>query len=176
MKPLNIVLVEPQIPQNTGNIARTCAATGARLHLVRPLGFAIDDKKLKRAGLDYWHMLDISYYDGIQEFFAQNDGPFYFFSTKAPRRYTDAVYGDGAYLIFGREDAGLPEPLLARHWNACVRLPMREGARSLNLSNTVAVGVFEALRQRDFAGLLSAGKLTDAALRKDQQTGRNNYG
>ncbi len=159
VEPLNIVLVEPQIPQNTGNIARTCAATGARLHLVRPLGFAIDDKKLKRAGLDYWHMLDISYYDGLKDFFARHTGPFYYFSTKAPRRYTDVSYAPGAYLIFGREDAGLPEPLLEANRERCVRLPMIEGARSLNLSNTVAVGVFEALRQQGFAGLLGTGKL-----------------
>lgn len=158
MTPLNIVLVEPQIPQNTGNIARTCAATGARLHLVRPMGFAVDDRKLKRAGLDYWHLLDISYYDGINDFFARNAGPFYYFSTKAPRRYTDVQYADGAYLVFGREDAGLPEPLLEKNLEQCVRLPMIEGARSLNLSNTVAVGVFEALRQRDFAGLSDTGK------------------
>jgi len=168
MKPLNIVLVEPQIPQNTGNIARTCAATGARLHLVRPLGFTIDDKKLKRAGLDYWHLLDISYYDGLEEFFLRNAGPFYYFSTKAPRRYTDVSYAEGAYLVFGREDAGLPEPLLARHLDACVRLPMIADARSLNLSNTVAVGVFEALRQQNFTGLLSAGKLAAAAPQKEQ--------
>lgn len=158
-KPLNIVLVEPQIPQNTGNIARTCAATGARLHLVRPLGFAIDDRKLKRAGLDYWRLLDISYYDGTEDFFARNPGPFFYFSTKAPRRYTDAAYPDGAYLVFGREDAGLPEPLLAREYASCVRLPMIPGARSLNLSNTVAVAVYEALRQHGFAGLQEAGRL-----------------
>ena len=134
MKPLNIVLVEPQIPQNTGNISRTCAATGARLHLVGPMGFTVDDKKLKRAGLDY-------------------------FTTKAPQRYTDVAYPDGAYLVFGREDAGLPEALLVENQEACVRLPMIPDARSLNLSNTVAVGVYEALRQRDFAGLLDTGRL-----------------
>ena len=147
MKPLNIVLVEPQIPQNTGNISRTCAATGARLHLVGPMGFTVDDKKLKRAGLDYWHLLDITYYEGLTDFFARNEGPFYYFTTKAPQRYTDV-----AYLVFGREDAGLPEALLVENQEACVRLPMIPDARSLNLSNTVAVGVYEALRQRDFAG------------------------
>ena len=152
MKPLNIVLVEPQIPQNTGNISRTCAATGARLHLVGPMGFTVDDKKLKRAGLDYWHLLDITYYERLTDFFARNEGPFYYFTTKAPQRYTDVAYPDGAYLVFGREDAGLPEALLVENQEACVRLPMIPDARSLNLSNTVAVGVYEALRQRDFAG------------------------
>ena len=110
MKPLNIVLVEPQIPQNTGNISRTCAATGARLHLVGPMGFTVDDKKLKRAGLDYWHLLDITYYEELTDFFARNEGPFYYFTTKAPQRYTDVAYPDGAYLVFGREDAGLRAP------------------------------------------------------------------
>lgn len=159
MQPLNIVLVEPQIPQNTGNIARTCAATGARLHLVKPMGFAVDDKKLKRAGLDYWRLLDITYYDGMDDLFARCAGPFFYFTTKAPRRYTDVQYPDGAYLVFGREDAGLPEALLAAHPESCVRLPMISDARSLNLSNTVAVGVYEALRQRDFTGLLDTGRL-----------------
>ena len=159
MQPLNIVLVEPQIPQNTGNIARTCAATGARLHLVKPMGVTVDDKKLKRAGLDYWHLLDITYYNGTDDFFRRCPGPFFYFTTKAPRRYTDVLYPDGAYLVFGREDAGLPEALLAAHPESCVRLPMIADARSLNLSNTVAVGVYEALRQRDFAGLLDTGRL-----------------
>ena len=154
-----LVLVEPQIPQNTGNISRTCAATGARLHLVGPMGFTVDDKKLKRAGLDYWHLLDITYYEGLTDFFARNEGPFYYFTTKAPQRYTDVAYPDGAYLVFGREDAGLPEALLVENQEACVRLPMIPDARSLNLSNTVAVGVYEALRQRDFAGLLDTGRL-----------------
>lgn len=163
MQPLNIVLVEPQIPQNTGNIARTCAATGARLHLVKPMGFTVDDRKLKRAGLDYWHLLDITYYDGLEDFFARCAGPFFYFTTKAPRRYTDASYPEGAYLVFGREDAGLPEALLARHPECCVRLPMIPDARSLNLSNTVAVGVYEALRQRDFTGLTGTGRLRSRA-------------
>lgn len=159
MSTLNIVLVEPRIPQNTGNVARTCAATGARLHLVKPMGFAIDDKKLKRAGLDYWHLLDISYYEGLDDFFAKNQGPFYFFTTKAPARYSDVQYPDGAYLVFGREDAGLPEELLVRNQPSCVRLPMRPQARSLNLSNTVAIAVYEALRQWDFPDLLDHGQL-----------------
>ena len=126
---LNIVLVEPEIPNNTGAIARTCACTACRLHLVGPMGFAIDDKKLKHAGLDYWHYLDISYYDSLDEFFAKNSGPYYYFTTKAPQRYTDVSYPDGAYLVFGREDAGLPEELLAAHEADCVRMPMRRGER-----------------------------------------------
>ena len=158
---INIVLVEPQIPQNTGNIARTCAATGARLHLVRPMGFEPDDTKLKRAGLDYWHLLDITYYDGLDDFFSRNEGEFLYFSTKAARRYDEAEYPDGVYIVFGREDAGLPASLLERSYERCVRLPMREGARSLNLSNTVAIAVYEALRQGGFEGLRSAGALTD---------------
>lgn len=159
MNELNIVLVEPQIPQNTGNIARTCAATGARLHLIGPMGFVIEDRKLKRAGLDYWHLLDITYYESTADFFARNKGPFFYFTTKAPHRYTDVSYPDGAYLVFGREDAGLPEELLHDNPGSCVRLPMRDAARSLNLSNTVAVGVYEALRQHDFEGLLDKGHL-----------------
>ena len=119
---LNIVLVEPRIPQNTGNVARTCACTACRLHLVGPMGFAIDDKKLKHAGLDYWHYLDINYYDGLEDFFARNKGPFYYFTTKAPQRYTDIQYPDGAYLVFGREDAGLPEALLAANQEHCIRI------------------------------------------------------
>ncbi|HJC71322.1 MAG TPA: tRNA (uridine(34)/cytosine(34)/5-carboxymethylaminomethyluridine(34)-2'-O)-methyltransferase TrmL [Candidatus Ruthenibacterium merdavium] len=160
-EPLNIVLVEPQIPQNTGNIARTCAATGARLHLVKPMGFTVDDKKLKRAGLDYWHLLDITYYENLQDFFEKNSGPFYYFTTKARHRYSDVKYPDGAYLVFGREDAGLPESLLYENPETCVRLPMRSMARSLNLSNTVAIAVYEALRQQDFDGLLEQGSLRD---------------
>ena len=156
---LNIVLVEPRIPQNTGNVARTCACTACRLHLVGPMGFAIDDKKLKHAGLDYWHYLDISYYDSLDDFFSKNDGPFYYFTTKAPQRYTDVAYPDGAYLVFGREDAGLPEALLAADQEHCIRMPMRDTCRSLNLSNSVAVGVYEVLRQWDFPELLDHGHL-----------------
>lgn len=160
MPTLNIVLVEPQIPQNSGNIARTCAVTGARLHIVGPMGFTIDDKKLKRAGLDYWHQLDITYYQDQADFFAKNSGPFFYFTSKGPRRHVDVTYPDGAYLVFGREDAGLPEELLAAHEADCVRMPMRRGERCLNLSNAVAVGVYEALRQWDFAGLETHGQLT----------------
>ncbi len=153
MPTVNIVLVEPQIPENTGNIARTCACTGARLHLVHPLGFAVTAARLKRAGLDYWDKLDITHYADLTDFFAKTGGPYYFFTTKAKRFYADVAYEDGAYIVFGREDAGLPEALLAGAPNACVRLPMRGDLRSLNLSNTVAVGVYEVLRQFAFAGL-----------------------
>ena len=158
---LHIVLVEPQIPQNTGNIARTCAATGAHLHLVEPMGFTITDKQLKRAGLDYWHFLSVNTYSGLPEFFAKNPGPFYYFTTKANHRYCDVQYPDGAYLVFGREDAGLPEALLSANQEHCIRMPMRDTCRSLNLSNSVAVGVYEVLRQWDFPELLDHGHLRD---------------
>lgn len=158
---LNIVLVSPQIPQNTGNVARTCAATGARLHLVKPMGFTVDDRKLKRAGLDYWHFLDITYYDSLDEFFEKNaEGEFFFFTTKGKNRYSDAEYPDGAFLLFGREDAGLPEELLFKNPDRCVRMPMISEARSLNLSNTVAIAAYEVLRQWDFPALLNEGRLT----------------
>ena len=161
MSTLNIVLVEPQIPQNTGNIARTCAATGARLHLVKPLGFAIDDKKLKRAGLDYWQYLDITYYENLAEFLEKNaDGNFSFFTTKGQHIYSDAEYPDNSYLIFGREDAGLPEDLLYHHPEDCVRMPMLGMIRSLNLSNTVAIATYEVLRQWGFPKLKTTGELT----------------
>lgn len=161
MNTLNIVLVEPQIPQNTGNIARTCAATGARLHLVEPMGFHVDDKKLKRAGLDYWHLLDITYYEDLEDFFSKNKGGrFFYFSTKGRHTYCDVTYPDNSYLVFGREDAGLPEELLRENEESCLRLPMKSEARSLNLSNTVAVGAFEVLRQWGFPELQNEGKLT----------------
>ena len=158
---LNIVLVEPQIPQNTGNIARTCAVTGARLHLVKPLGFQIDDKKLKRAGLDYWDKLDITYYENTEDFFARNpDAHPYYFTTKAPRAYTEVHYPENAYIMFGKETRGLPEELLFAHKNDCVRIPMRDTLRSLNLSNAVAIAVYEILRQDDFSDLRQDGELT----------------
>lgn len=162
MPELNIVLVEPEIPQNTGNISRTCAATGAHLHLVEPLGFRIDDRKLKRAGLDYWHLLHITYYKNLDDFFSKNDGPFFYFTTKGQTIYSDVTYPDGAYLMFGKETAGLPESLLVRNPERCVRLPMLDddSARSLNLSNTVAVGAYEALRQWGFPDLRTRGRLT----------------
>ncbi len=157
---LNIVLVEPEIPQNTGNIARTCAATGAALHLVEPMGFKVDDAKLKRAGLDYWYLLDITYYKSLDEFFEKNSGPFFYFSTKAKNIYSDIRYPDGAYLVFGKETKGLPEELLHNNPASCVRLPMISDARSLNLSNSVAIGVYEVLRQWNFPELQCKGQLT----------------
>lgn len=160
MATLNIVLVEPEIPQNTGNIARTCAATGARLHIVRPMGFTIDNKKLKRAGLDYWHLLDITYYDSVEELFLKNqNAEFYFFTTKARRVYAEVSYPDRCFLVFGKETKGLPEPLLLQHEKTCVRVPMVTGARSLNLSNTVALAAYEVLRQWQFPQLQNAGRL-----------------
>ncbi|MCI8554547.1 MAG: tRNA (cytidine(34)-2'-O)-methyltransferase [Clostridiales bacterium] len=161
MAQLNIVLIQPEIPQNTGNISRTCAATGARLHLVGPMGFCIDDRQLKRAGLDYWNLLDITLYENTDEFFEKNRGPFFYFSTKAQNIYSEIVYPDGAYLVFGRETAGLPEDWIRDHPDESVRLPMLDddAARSLNLSNTVAVGVYEVLRQWGFPALRTAGRL-----------------
>lgn len=159
---LNIVLVEPQIPQNTGNISRTCAVTGAKLHLVRPFGFEITDKHLKRAGLDYWDKLDITYYDSLDDFFEKNkDGHFFYFTTKGRNIHSDAEYPDNSYLIFGREDKGLPEALLYRNPESCVRIPMRNELRSLNLSNSVAIAVYEVLRQWDYPDLSRKGKLTE---------------
>ena len=158
---LNIVLVEPQIPQNTGNISRTCAVTGARLHLVRPFGFEITDKHLKRAGLDYWNELDITYYDGLADFFAKNpDRKFFYFTTKGRHIHSDMTYPDNCYLVFGREDAGLPEELLHDNPDSCLRIPMRPKLRSLNLSNSVAIAAYEVLRQWDYPELATEGQLT----------------
>ena len=159
MKDINIVLHEPEIPQNTGNIARTCAATGCALHIIKPMGFTIDDRKLKRAGLDYWHELDITYYEGLDDFFEKNpDADFYCFSTKAPRCYTEVEYPYPTYIFFGKETKGLPENFLLANYDRCVRLPMRENIRSLNLSNAVAVGVYEILRQHGFEGQKSGSE------------------
>ncbi len=157
----NIVLVEPEIPQNTGNIARTCAATGCTLHLVKPLGFEISDRYLKRAGLDYWHLVSVVMHEDIAAFFAScpAEARFHFFTTKARRAYAQAEFCAGDYLVFGRETKGLPEELLVAHPSECVRIPMREEARSLNLSNSVAVAVYEGLRQNDFPGLSAKGEL-----------------
>lgn len=159
MASLNIVLVEPEIPQNTGNIARTCAVTGAALHLVGPMGFTPDDTKLRHAGLDYWNYLTLSLYDSLPDFFSKNSGSFFFFSTKAQNRYTDVSYPDNSYLFFGKESAGLPEKLLFQNPESCVRIPMMDGSRSLNLANSVAIGVFEALRQWNFPQLCCKGEL-----------------
>ena len=154
-KRLNIVLVEPEIPPNTGNVARLCAATGATLHLVKPLGFSIDDKQLKRAGLDYWHLLDIFVYESFEEFEEKNSvGPRYLATTKGGRAYTDITYEPGGYLLFGKETKGLAPEILTRYPDTTFRLPMRAEARSLNLSNSVAVVVYEALRQWGFPGLV----------------------
>lgn len=157
---LNIALIEPEIPQNTGNIARTCAATGARLHLVGPMGFQITDKQVKRAGLDYWDKLSITYYDSTQEFFERNkDGKFYYFTTKAEITHSDMKYENGAFLVFGKETKGLPEELLKANHDSCVRLPMRGIIRSLNLSNAVCVGTYEVLRQWGYPELSLKGQL-----------------
>ncbi len=160
MARLNIVLVEPEIPQNTGNIARTCAATGARLHLVKPMGFTVDDRKLKRAGLDYWHFLDITYYENLDDFFEKTSGgAYFFFSTKGTHRYSDVTYPDNCYLLFGKETKGLPEELLMKHPQSTLRIPMIDEARSLNLSNSAAIAAYEVLRQWDFPELLNEGEL-----------------
>lgn len=156
----NIVLVEPEIPQNTGNIARTCAATGCDLHLVKPLGFEISDKYLKRAGLDYWHLVHVHIYENLEELFAKYpNGRFYYFTTKARKRHSDAEYKAGDFLVFGKETKGLDEELLMSHPDECVRIPMIGEARSLNLSNAAAVAVYEALRQNDFGRLETKGEL-----------------
>ncbi len=158
MQKINIVLYNPEIPQNTGNIARTCAATGAALHLIHPLGFAIDSAKLKRAGLDYWDKLDITHYESAEEFFRiHGDKPLYAFSTKAPRSYTAVRYPADTWLMFGPETRGLPEDVIRRYGETAVRIPMRPTLRSLNLSNSVAVAVYEVLRQGDFSGLSAEG-------------------
>ena len=157
---LNIVLVEPEIPQNCGNIARTCAATGSRLHLIRPLGFDISEKAVKRAGLDYWHLVEVFGYANLDDFFARNDvKEMWCLSTKAPRSYVEAEFHDGCYLFFGKETKGLPESFLDKHFESCVRIPMRSEARSLNLSNAVAITTYEALRQLSFPDLKDFGKM-----------------
>lgn len=160
MKKINVVLLEPEIPQNTGNIARTCAATDSALHLIRPLGFDVDDKHLKRAGLDYWQYLDLHFYDGWEHFLKENgDKALFFFSTKAKKCYADVSYEGQVYLIFGKETAGIPEEILRANEERCVRIPMYGDLRSLNLSNSAAIAVYEALRQGGFEGLNRKGKL-----------------
>ena len=159
---INIVMVEPEIPQNTGNVARTCAATGARLHLVGPMGFKIDDKKLKRAGLDYWQYLDLHYVDSLQELMDKyfTGDNFHFMSTKGNKIYSDATFKDGDFLVFGKESHGLPEPLLKKYYENTLRIPMWGDLRSLNLSNSVAITLYEAFRQNGFPDLNSEGHLT----------------
>lgn len=159
---LHIVLVEPEIPQNCGNIARTCAATGASLHLVRPLGFDISDRAVKRAGLDYWHLVSVSAYENLAELFARHPeaaDDLWLATTKAPRDYTQASFSPDCWLFFGKETAGLPEDFRRAHYHRCLRLPMVGGARSLNLSNSVAIFTFEALRQNGFPGLQGRGEM-----------------
>lgn len=160
---LDIVLFEPEIPHNTGAIARTCAVTGARLHLIKPLGFDISDKAVKRCGLDYWHLVDISVYENLDEYFAERgDGKLFLATTKAPRSYHEADFRGDVTLMFGKETAGLPEWLRERYRERCIRIPMRAEARSLNLSNSVAILAYEALRQQGFPGLLETGVMAEA--------------
>lgn len=159
---VNIVLVEPEIPHNTGAIARTCAATGARLHLVKPLGFDISDKMVKRCGLDYWHLVDIAVYENIEEYFSVNgDNSLYLATTKAPRAYHEVDMSGDVTLMFGKETAGLPEWLREKYRDRCIRIPMISDARSLNLSNSAAILAYEALRQQGFPGLLETGSMSD---------------
>ena len=158
---INLVLVEPEIPQNTGNIARTCAATGCKLHIVKPMGFTIDDKKLKRAGLDYWHLLGIQYYENLDDFFDKNkNGRFFYSTTKGINTYSEVSYKDDDFILFGKETKGLPEELLIQNKENCIRIPMIDEARSLNLSNAVAIVAYEALRQTGFQQLKQEGQLT----------------
>ena len=159
---MNIVLYEPEMPANTGNIGRTCVATNTKLHLIEPLGFKLSEKHLVRAGLDYWHLVDVRDYENLDDFFSKNDvKTMRLFSTKAPKRYDEADYPDGCYLFFGKETAGLPEAFRLAHYDRCIRLPMVSPARSLNLSNSVAVLTYEALRQQGFPGLLHCGEMAD---------------
>lgn len=157
---INIVLIEPEIPSNTGNIVRTCVITNSILHLIKPLGFEITDKALKRAGLDYWDSAKIKVYENITDFFSQNKGQYVFATTKAKNRYSDFAYDKETYIFFGKETKGIDEELLAQNYDNCIRIPMKEGERSLNLANSVAIVLYEVLRQRDFEGLQYKGKLT----------------
>lgn len=171
---LHIVLVEPEIPQNTGNIARTCAVIGASLHLIRPLGFELTEKWVRRAGLDYWDKVSVTEYDNLDAFFTlhpEAEQELWLATTKAPHCYTDVHYTSDCWLFFGKETAGLPEDFRYAHAGRCIRLPIRAEARSLNLSNTVAVLTFEALRQLGFPGLLGAGEMAEERLRGAQNPG-----
>ena len=160
MSHIHIVLHEPEIPQNTGNIARTCAAVGATLHLIKPLGFSLDDKYMKRAGLDYWSLLEVHVYENLEDFCRENpNAEIYYFSKKADIIYSDVAYPEEVYLMFGKETKGLPESLLKENRDRCLRMPMRDGLRSLNLSNTVAIATYEVLRQHGFPDLKTEGKL-----------------
>ena len=159
---LNIVLLEPEIPANTGNIGRTCVATGSRLHLIEPLGFQINEKQLRRAGMDYWKDLDVTVYDDFNDFLEKNPeckGKLYMATTKAKRTHTEVAFPEDAYIMFGKESAGIPEEILIEHEEDCIRIPMLEHIRSLNLSNSVAIVLYEALRQHDFKQMQLAGEL-----------------
>ena len=157
---IHIVLLEPEIPANTGNIGRTCVATGTRLHLIGPMGFQITEKAVKRAGMDYWKYLDVTEYDGYDDFLEKNPGAkLYLATTKAKQRYTDVSYEDDCYIMFGKESAGIPEEILVAHPGTCIRIPMNPDIRSLNLSNSAAIVLYEALRQQDFTGMKSEGEL-----------------
>ena len=157
---LNIVLVEPEIPQNTGNIGRTCCATGTKLHLIEPMGFRINEKNLKRAGMDYWDDLDVTIYDSFKDFMDQHPGiKIWMATTKAPHRYTDVEFGPDDYIMFGKESAGIPEEILVDNEDTCIRIPMNPEIRSLNLANSVAIVLYEALRQNDFHGMQMEGHL-----------------
>lgn len=159
---LNIVLLEPEIPANTGNIGRTCCATGTRLHLIEPLGFQINEKALKRAGMDYWDKLDVVVYESYQDFCEKNpDAKIYYATTKAPNKYCDAKFEDDCFIMFGKESAGIPESILVNNQETCIRIPMNPKIRSLNLSNSVAIVLYEALRQNDFVGMETEGQLRD---------------
>ena len=158
---LNIVLVEPEIPQNTGNIARTCAAAGINLHLIEPLGFSVDDKYLKRAGLDYWDKVNVKIYKNLEEFMEkEKPEDCFYITTKGIKSHTDVKYSINSYLFFGKETKGLPEKLLKDNYDRCIRIPMKQELRSLNLSNSAAIIAYEALRQLDYPGLSAEGKLT----------------
>lgn len=156
---INIVLIEPEIPSNTGNIGRSCAATNSRLHLIEPLGFSISDKQLRRAGLDYWETADIHIYPNLEEFMKSNKGQYIFASTKAAKRYTDIIYEEECYIFFGKETKGIDEAILKEYYDSAVRIPMGTSYRSLNLSNSVAIILYEALRQNDFYNLEDKGML-----------------
>ena len=156
----HIVLFEPEIPQNTGNIGRTCVATGTKLHLIGPLGFQINEKAVKRAGMDYWEHLDVTVYDGYEDFLAKNpDATIYYATTKAKYMYTEVSYPQDSYLMFGKESAGIPEEILVKHPSNCIRIPMNPQIRSLNLSNSAAIVLYEVLRQQGFSGMQTEGEL-----------------
>ncbi len=157
---MNIVLLEPEIPANTGNIGRTCVATGSKLHLIKPLGFSIDDKYLKRSGLDYWNKLDVLYYENFKHFLEKNNNPTIFMgTTKAKKTYTEVSYNENSFIMFGKESKGIPEEILLDYRETCIRIPMLSDYRSLNLSNAVAIVLYEALRQNNFGKLLKEGRL-----------------